>query len=145
MATTAVEEAVTCPNCSVQTAYPSLNTHLDECLGLKANKRLSEAQENGHAVATKKSKVEPSRLSQVAQLATSTSTAMASNTSIVASTSRERLDSVAPLAERLRPKSLDDFVGQDGVVNGPLKALLQRGTIPNAILWGPPGTGECAD
>lgn len=57
------------------------------------------------------------------------------------STSRQRLERAAPLAERLRPRTLDDFVGQDGVVNGPLKALLRRGVVPNAILWGPPGTG----
>ena len=59
-----------------------------------------------------------------------------------ASSSKERLDSVMPLAERLRPKHLDDFVGQEAVVNGPLKALLSKGIVPNAILWGPPGTGE---
>lgn len=56
--------------------------------------------------------------------------------------SRQRIKDVAPLAERLRPRSLDDFVGQEGVVNGPLKALLKRGIVPNAILWGPPGTGK---
>lgn len=144
---TRADEAVTCPNCSIQIAYPDLNTHLDECLGLKVNKRPSRLQEteDGEGPAVKKGKVdfrsEPGRPSQVRQQSTSTTT-VPSSTSNVASTSRERLDSVAPLAERLRPKTLDDFVGQDGVVNGPLKALLERGTIPNAILWGPPGTGE---
>lgn len=49
-----------------------------------------------------------------------------------------------PLAERLRPKTLDAFVGQQHLL-GP-RAILQRmfseGFVPSMILWGPPGTGK---
>jgi len=49
-----------------------------------------------------------------------------------------------PLAERLRPKDLDEFVGQGHLLNQDkiLNTLLDRGTIPSLILWGPPGCGK---
>jgi putative ATPase len=51
----------------------------------------------------------------------------------------------APLAERMRPRALDDFLGQEQLV-GPgrvLRRLLESGgTLPSLILWGPPGTGK---
>ena len=49
-----------------------------------------------------------------------------------------------PLAERMRPQSLDDYVGQDHLVgtNGILRKALQQGYIFSMILWGPAGTGK---
>jgi len=49
-----------------------------------------------------------------------------------------------PLAERVRPKTLDDYVGQDHLVGpgGPLRAQIDHGAISSMILWGPPGTGK---
>ena len=55
-----------------------------------------------------------------------------------------RLDATAPLAQRLRPTSLDDFVGQDQVV-GPGRALrlaIEQDRVPSLILYGPPGSGK---
>lgn len=49
-----------------------------------------------------------------------------------------------PLAERLRPKSLDDYIGQSHLV-GPdriLRRMIESGNIPSFILWGPPGVGK---
>ena len=54
------------------------------------------------------------------------------------------LDS-APLAERMRPRSLAEFVGQEHLVgNGRvLRRLVERGgALPSLILWGAPGTGK---
>jgi len=50
----------------------------------------------------------------------------------------------APLAERLRPKALDDVVGQAHLTDegGPLRAVVNRGRIGSVVLWGPPGTGK---
>ena len=50
----------------------------------------------------------------------------------------------APLAELLRPKSLDEVVGQDGLLgpNGRLRLMLAQGNLGSVILWGPPGTGR---
>lgn len=49
-----------------------------------------------------------------------------------------------PLAERLRPKTLDDYVSQTHLVgkNGVLTQHIKQGLIPSMILWGPPGTGK---
>lgn len=46
-----------------------------------------------------------------------------------------------PLAERLRPCSLDQYVGQGQVV-GVLSRFIESGTLPSFILWGPPGVGK---
>jgi len=50
----------------------------------------------------------------------------------------------APLAARMRPRSLDEFVGQEELVGGgrPLRELIEGGRVPSLILWGPPGTGK---
>ncbi|MEN8138886.1 MAG: replication-associated recombination protein A [Bacteroidota bacterium] len=49
-----------------------------------------------------------------------------------------------PLAERLRPKTLDDYISQDHLVgkSGVLRQVLASGLIPSMIFWGPPGTGK---
>ncbi len=50
----------------------------------------------------------------------------------------------APLAERLRPKTLDEVVGQTHLlgVSKPLRLAFQSGKLPSMILWGPPGVGK---
>jgi putative ATPase len=56
----------------------------------------------------------------------------------------ESLTRRAPLAERLRPKTLDEVVGQPRLtgIDGPLRAAVERGRIGALVLWGPPGTGK---
>ena len=49
-----------------------------------------------------------------------------------------------PLAERMRPRTLDDYVGQKHLV-GPgsvLRKMIEAGRVPSFILWGPPGVGK---
>jgi putative ATPase len=49
-----------------------------------------------------------------------------------------------PLPERLRPKSLDEMLGQQKILgaNAPWRRLVESGQIPSLILWGPPGSGK---
>lgn len=49
-----------------------------------------------------------------------------------------------PLAERLRPNILDDYIGQDHIVgkNAVLRKAIESGIIPSMIFWGPPGVGK---
>ena len=49
-----------------------------------------------------------------------------------------------PLADRLRPKDLDEFCGQQHLVgkNAVLRKVIESGNIPSFILWGPPGVGK---
>lgn len=53
-------------------------------------------------------------------------------------------ESSQPLAARMRPKSLQDYVGQSDLVGegSLLQQALQRGQLPSLILWGPPGSGK---
>ena len=49
-----------------------------------------------------------------------------------------------PLAERLRPQSLNDYIGQKHLVgeNGVFRKFIATGSVPSFILWGPPGVGK---
>ena len=49
-----------------------------------------------------------------------------------------------PLAARMRPRTLDEFVGQSKLVGAgrPLRQLIESGRVPSLIFWGPPGTGK---
>lgn len=50
----------------------------------------------------------------------------------------------APLADRLRPRTLDEVVGQDHLlgVGAPLRSMIESGRLSSFILWGPPGCGK---
>lgn len=50
----------------------------------------------------------------------------------------------SPLAERVRPKELEELTGQEHLVgtNGILRKIVQSGNIPSMIFWGPPGVGK---
>ena len=52
--------------------------------------------------------------------------------------------STAPLADRMRPASLDEVVGQEPLVGegGIIRSLAERGELPSLIFWGPPGSGK---
>src|SRR5450755_1312571 len=53
-------------------------------------------------------------------------------------------DAPRPLADRLRPKSLAEVVGQDHIIGpeGPIGRMIAQGRPHSIILWGPPGTGK---
>ena len=50
----------------------------------------------------------------------------------------------APLAERLRPQTLEDYIGQQHLVGegGVFRRFIEAGNVPSFILWGPPGVGK---
>ena len=50
----------------------------------------------------------------------------------------------APLAERLRPRTLDDYIGQEHLVGADsvLRRMIDSGRVASFILWGPPGVGK---
>ena len=54
------------------------------------------------------------------------------------------MNTAAPLAERMRPQTLDDLVGQQHLTGkgSILRTAIERGKIPSILLWGPPGTGK---
>ena len=56
----------------------------------------------------------------------------------------ERLRAQAPLAARLRPRTIDEVVGQPHLLgpDRPLRRLVEQDRLSSALLWGPPGTGK---
>src|SRR6201992_3194547 len=54
------------------------------------------------------------------------------------------MNNLPPLAERMRPKTLDDYVGQTHLVGkgAVLRKAIESGSLPSMIFWGPPGVGK---
>lgn len=57
---------------------------------------------------------------------------------------QEKPQDRAPLAERMRPRSLEEFVGQEHILGQgkPLRRMIEEGRVRSLVLWGPPGTGK---
>ncbi|MRR10670.1 AAA family ATPase, partial [bacterium] len=56
----------------------------------------------------------------------------------------DRGERPSPLADRMRPRTLDEVVGQDHLI-GPgkvLRKIAEAGELPSLIFWGPPGSGK---
>jgi len=69
---------------------------------------------------------------------------MAETEDLFTAAALDRLAGKAPLAARMRPRSLDELVGQEQLVGPgqPLRALIEADRLSSCILWGPPGTGK---
>ena len=63
---------------------------------------------------------------------------------LFAAAAEERLTAIAPLAQRMRPRSLEEVAGQEHLLapGRPLRALIDADRLSSVILWGPPGTGK---
>ena len=69
---------------------------------------------------------------------------MAPSQSLFEHQGHKRIQDAAPLADRMRPRSFDEFVGQEHVVGSGrvLRRAIDAGRTPSFILWGPPGSGK---
>src|SRR5208283_1887751 len=58
--------------------------------------------------------------------------------------SSQPMDSQRPLAQRMRPERLEDYVGQEHILGPgkPLRRQIERDELTSVVLWGPPGTGK---
>ena len=65
-------------------------------------------------------------------------------TDLFGAAAEARLTARAPLAARLRPRSLDEVVGQEELLGAgrPLRLLIESDRLTSVVLWGPPGTGK---
>ena len=63
---------------------------------------------------------------------------------LFAAAAEERLAAQSPLAVRLRPRTLDEVVGQEHLLgpDAPLRKLIEADTLRSVVFWGPPGTGK---
>jgi putative ATPase len=150
---------VQCPICNRQVKPNGINQHIDT--GCEEN-LISETTPNPSPVApffqqpsrrTSESKRAPAASQGDQNSITQNGTkrkAEFENTSSVASevvvpkkAKISHVQKAAPLAERMRPQSLDDVCGQDLVgPNGVIRGLIEQNRVPSMILWGAPGTGK---
>jgi len=115
---------VECPICQKQVSEARINQHLDTDCGREKQKALTPpSSSNGY------------ELNQVKFNEEERPAKRQKNTALM---------EARPLAERVRPLKLDDFVGQNELVgrDGVLRKLLEMDKCPSMILWGPSGTGK---
>ena len=69
---------------------------------------------------------------------------MASSQSLFDYEGQRRAEAAAPLADRMRPRSFEELVGQEHIVSADrvLRRAIAAGRTPSFILWGPPGSGK---
>ncbi|KOB70248.1 Werner helicase interacting protein [Operophtera brumata] len=133
---------VSCPICGKSFEKNVVEEHVNKCLFLNSSDNINSKRSSFHLNSVspneKRVKVENKAIPRNAPKAESTSSFAGSESKI--NLTKETI----PLAERMRPLSLNDLVGQKQVF-GPgsmLGSLLEQKKIPNMILWGPPGCGK---
>ncbi|THH17729.1 hypothetical protein EW146_g3145 [Bondarzewia mesenterica] len=147
---------VTCPVCSRQVSTSAINQHLDAgCRDVHTQGTSTSTPRpppklvapifNTPSKRVDSATPRPSTSKKRTAQAPDVKSSSQPNSSKRAKTTiSARVDAAAPLAERVRPKSLDDFVGQLHLT-GPdalLVNLIKRGATGSIIFWGPPGCGK---
>lgn len=127
---------VECPSCGSRVPYAVLNGHLDGCLA-RGEKNDPEPERLSDTPVKRQRTLDNS---PSVQSRSGSSDSIERKLTQGSPRPKTRRD-MRPFAERMRPSSLSDFVGQEEVVQA-LRALLSRGVIPSMVLWGPPGTGK---
>ncbi|TMW66260.1 hypothetical protein Poli38472_004025 [Pythium oligandrum] len=134
-----------CPICSRHFRQENLALHVEACLTRSASVEKKRKREEAQPEAIPSRIPTPPRSGAFLSPPPSKSPVNDAVERPVAMKKRTpRKNDNAPLAERMRPNNLDEFVGQDELV-GPgklLSTLIQTDRVPNMILWGPPGCGK---
>lgn len=164
----ASEQRISCPICNKSIPYSSINEHLDLCTkgegqtGYKVQPTLKSIL--GGSRKRKYPKIETIDLVDTSKDPQSQNDVGDNSTSTTSDLTEVRKDKIAasnhmgdyefrwlqkidhlPLSEKLRPKEIRDFVGQQHILSqesGTLFKYIQQGVIPSMILWGPPGVGK---
>lgn len=153
---------VQCPICGKNVALELINSHLDECENDKEvieiedeppKKKVKTALELAQSksigdILGKKSKT-PEKREIRKEIKEDIKPSYISKTTAAEQSQLEeikqlKLDLHKPLAEKLRPKNLQEYIGQEHLLGneGILKNLIVSNQLPSMILWGPPGVGK---
>ncbi|KAK0485676.1 P-loop containing nucleoside triphosphate hydrolase protein [Armillaria novae-zelandiae] len=142
------EESVTCPICSRRVLERDINTHIDDgCPDPPSSSQERHSQELAPIFTMKKkTKVDsavfgtPRNSKRSATEAQSSPTLVASKRAKISSSLR----SVAPLAERMRPANLEEFIGHSHLTSPDSLFMsgVSNGSLGSMIFWGPPGCGK---
>lgn len=153
-------QLISCPICNRQIPYNSINSHLDTCTtepGESGSKR--QPTLTSILGGNKKRKLptpsvidlESSEKVEVKEEQESVETPIAKKNKPMKDYSTEHeyrhLQKIShlPLSEKLRPKDIREYVGQQHILSqekGTLFKYIQQGILPSMILWGPPGVGK---
>ncbi|KAJ9645914.1 DNA-dependent ATPase mgs1 [Coniosporium tulheliwenetii] len=99
-----------------------------------------DGRQDGASINGRKRSIEPEN---EVELLPNGATLVQSHTPAPKKTKLNALRKAAPLAERMRPRTLDEVCGQELVgPNGVIRGLIEQDRVPSMILWGAPGTGK---
>lgn len=169
MAENASDGSVTCPVCTRGFEVGKINAHLDECLQSHVKSGQDELDHDTPAPPSKKPRINTTdtrpaalfslfeskskgadhkhKLESVVTCRDTAEVKPECPDAVPPATSTSKtlmLKNEKPLAERLRPSTLDEYFGQNKLIGEQtlLRSLLQSQDIPSLILWGPPGCGK---
>lgn len=143
-----------CPICGKSFAIESIQVHVNRCIFLncteekpdeiKNQKRNFGVFNNAEAKEETISKKSRTVLGSTSLLSKLASPSTSSNHSKTIEPKENPTTISKPLAERMRPESIDDYVGQNHITgqNTILRNILEKNEVPSMILWGPPGVGK---
>ncbi|SCU94104.1 LADA_0G06568g1_1 [Lachancea dasiensis] len=149
------EQLISCPVCNCKIKYSAINDHLDKC----TSKGAKPANKGSTLTSLLKSKRKPADEPEVIDVEDSIKRAkndiepsgkvLTSSKNPISKSDQDlrQLQKIIhqPLSEKLRPRELSEYVGQQHIISsehGVLYNYVRNGTIPSMILWGPPGVGK---
>jgi len=140
MSSSSSSSLVQCPVCGKNVAEWLINSHLDSDCESTTTGSPAKKPKLDHPVA----QPPPVLLQQSAYPHDHLTAVDTAPVIVSAASDKLKADLREPLAERIRPQSLNDFFGQRELV-GPdtlLRELIGKDKVPSLILWGPPGSGK---
>lgn len=160
------QQLISCPICNKKIPYSSINSHLDTCTAASKQSSRNQPTLTSVLIGGRKRK-NPAAEVELVDLESISDTLEGedskSNSSLqTASDSKKAKIAIAknsddyefrwlqkishlPLSEKLRPKDIREYVGQQHILSqedGTLFKYIKEGVIPSMILWGPPGVGK---
>ncbi|XP_051981152.1 ATPase WRNIP1-like [Xyrauchen texanus] len=153
MADNVSDRCVKCPVCAGDFETGRINAHLDECLqtpgelepSAPASKKARTNTSDPSPVAVFSLFESRSKVSDQKHTAESAEASISPDCPSATSSSRPLMPNTEkPLAEVMRPSTLEEYFGQNKLIGEQtlLRSLLQSQDIPSLILWGPPGCGK---
>ncbi|SCU96290.1 LAME_0F15742g1_1 [Lachancea meyersii CBS 8951] len=152
------EQLIACPVCNVRIKYHLINEHLDKCTARKTGSKKENTLNS--LLKGKRKQPEPEEV-EIIEPAHEDSRKRARDDSqpptqhseqpkkplVDSNQDVKQLQKIIhqPLSEKLRPKELSEYVGQQHIISsehGVLYNYVKEGAIPSMILWGPPGVGK---
>ncbi|XP_063358316.1 ATPase WRNIP1-like [Cydia amplana] len=140
-----MDGSVTCPVCNREFKKDQIEDHVNKCLFLNTQPEKNAAKRMGsffNSISPKEKRLKTEN--NINNNAPKYMEPQPSNLTLNSNGKEEITGKSVPLAEQMRPLSLDDIVGHKESFGAGtmLRSMLEQNKIPNMILWGPPGCGK---